>query len=202
MSSQRFGHGWAIEVNWTTDFSSLIPKMLTFTLAISCLTTSNLPWLMDLTILVPVQYCRLQHQFLHLSPVIFKIGCCFHFGSVSSFLLKLFLHWSPVAYWAPTVPWSSSFSSLSFCLFVVFMVFSRLEYWSGFPFPSPVDHALSELSTMTILFWVDFYFYYISLVKFIQNPISFFFDHMSMLLWKFLAFYIPSLFKVGICFWL
>ena len=31
--------------------------MLIFTLAISCLTTSNLPWLMDLTFQVPMQYC-------------------------------------------------------------------------------------------------------------------------------------------------
>ena len=29
------------------------------------------------------------------------------------------------------------------------MGFSRQEYWSGLPFPSPVDHGLSELSTMT-----------------------------------------------------
>ena len=29
------------------------------------------------------------------------------------------------------------------------MGFSRQEYWSGLPFPSPVDHILSELSTMT-----------------------------------------------------
>ena len=31
----------------------------------------------------------------------------------------------------------------------MFMGFSRQEYWSGLPFPSPVDHVLSELSTMT-----------------------------------------------------
>ena len=37
-------------------FSSLIPKMLTFTLAISCWTTSNLPWFMDLTFQIPMQY--------------------------------------------------------------------------------------------------------------------------------------------------
>ena len=30
----------------------------------------------------------------------------------------------------------------------------RQEYWSGFPFPSPVDHVLSELSTMTCPSWV------------------------------------------------
>ena len=31
------------------------------------------------------------------------------------------------------------------------MGFSRQEYRSGLPFPSPVDHVLSELSTMTRL---------------------------------------------------
>ena len=28
------------------------------------------------------------------------------------------------------------------------------EYWSGLAFPSPVDHILSELSTMTPPSWV------------------------------------------------
>ena len=35
------------------------------------------------------------------------------------------------------------------------MGFSRQENWSGWPFPSPVDHILSELSTMTYLSWVS-----------------------------------------------
>ena len=34
------------------------------------------------------------------------------------------------------------------------MGFSMQEYWSGLPFPSPVDHILSELSTMTCPPWV------------------------------------------------
>ena len=34
------------------------------------------------------------------------------------------------------------------------MVFSRQEYWSGLPFLSPVDHILSDLSTMTHPSWV------------------------------------------------
>ena len=34
------------------------------------------------------------------------------------------------------------------------MGFSRQEYWSGLPFPSPVDHILSELSSMTCPSWV------------------------------------------------
>ena len=68
--------------------------------------------------------------------------------------LELFLHWSPVAYWAPTDLGSFSFSILSFCLFILLMGFSRQEYWSGLPFPSPVDHSLSGLSTMTLRSWV------------------------------------------------
>ena len=129
--------------------------MLTFTLAISCLTTSNLPWFIDLTLQVPVQYCSLQHQTLLPSPVTSTTGCCFCFGSISSFFLKLVLHWSLVAYWAPTDLGSWSFSVLFFCLFILFMGFSRQEYWSGLLFPSPMDHVLLELSTMTCLSWVS-----------------------------------------------
>ena len=76
--------------------------MSMFTLAISCLTTSNLPWLMELTFQVPMKYCSLQHWTLLLSPVPSPTGCCFCFDSIPSFFLELFLHWSPVGYWAPT----------------------------------------------------------------------------------------------------
>ena len=126
--------------------------MSTFTLAISCLTTSNLPWFMDLTFQVPMQYCSLHHQTLLSSPLASTTGCCFCFGSVSSFFLELFLHWSPVAYWAPTDLENSSFSVLSFCLFILFMGLSRQEYWSGLLFPSPVDHVLSENDDRQFLF--------------------------------------------------
>ena len=122
--------------------SSLIPRMSTFTVAISYLTTSNLPWFMDLTFKVPMQHFSLQHQTSLLSPVPSTTGCCFCFGFIPSFFLELFLHLSPVAYWAPTDLGSSSFSIPSFCLFMLFMGFSRQEYWSGLPFPSPVDHIL------------------------------------------------------------
>ena len=128
--------------------------MLMFTLAISCLTTSNLPWFMDLTFQVPMQYCSLHHQTLLPSPVTYTTGYCFCFGSISSFFLELFLHLSPVAYWAPNDLGSSSFSILSFCLLILFMGFSRQENWSGLPFPSPVHHIPSDLSTMTLLSWV------------------------------------------------
>ena len=128
--------------------------MSTFTLAISCLTTSNLPWFMDLTFQVPMQYCSLQHQILLLSPVTSTTGYYFCFGSIPSFFLELFFHWYPVAYWAPNDLGNSSFDILPFCLFILFMGFSRQEYWNGLAFLSPVDHILSDLSTMTRPSWV------------------------------------------------
>ena len=101
-----------------------------------------------------MQYCSLQHQTLLPLTVTSTTGPCFCFGSVSSFSLELFLLSSPVAYWTPTDLGSSSFSVISFCLFILFMGFSRQEDWSGLPFPSPVDQVLSELSTMTHPSWV------------------------------------------------
>ena len=103
-----------------------------------------------------MQYCNIalysfESCFYHQSQT---TGYCFCFGSIRSFFLELFLHWSPVAYWAPTDLASSCFSILSFCLFILFMGFSRQEYRSGLPFPSLVDHVLSELSTMTLPSWV------------------------------------------------
>ena len=128
--------------------------MSTFTLAISRLTTSDLPWFMHLTFQVPMLYCSLQHRILLLSSVTSTTGYCFCFGSIPSFFLELFLHWSPVAYWAFNDLGSSSFGILLFCLFILFMGFSRQEYWSGLPFPSLVDHILSALSTMTYPSWL------------------------------------------------
>ena len=85
-----------------------------------------------------MQYCSLQHRTLLLSPVTSTPGYCFCFGSIPSFFLELLLHWSPVAYWALTDLGSSSFSILSFCHFILFMGFSRQEYWSGLPLPSAI----------------------------------------------------------------
>ena len=123
-----------------------------FTLAISCLTTSNLPWFMDLTFQIPMQYCSLQHQILLSSPERPTTQWCFHFGPVTSFFLELLavvLHSSPVTYWTLSSPESSSFGVTSFWLFIQFMGFSQQLYWDGLPFPPPVDHILSELSTNT-----------------------------------------------------
>ena len=76
--------------------------MSMFTLAISCLITSNLLLFMVpgsrfySSFQVPMQYCSLQHGTLLLSPVTSTTGCCFLFGSISSFFPELFLHSSPV----------------------------------------------------------------------------------------------------------
>ena len=69
---------------------------------------------MDLTFQVPMQYCSLQHWTLLLSPVTSTSGYCFCFGSIPSFFLELFLHWSPVAYWVPTNLGSFSFYHFTF----------------------------------------------------------------------------------------
>ena len=53
--------------------------MLMFTLAISCLMTSNLPWFVHLTFQVPLQYSSLQPWTLLPSPVTTTTGCCFCF---------------------------------------------------------------------------------------------------------------------------
>ena len=82
------------------------------------------------------------HQSHPQMGIVFALAPCLHFSGV-------ILHWSPVAYWTPTDLGSLSLSVLSFCLFILFMGFSRQEYWSDLAFPSPVDHILSELSTMT-----------------------------------------------------
>ena len=128
--------------------------MLMFPLAIFCLTTSNFPWFMDLTFQVPMKYCSLQHQTLlsitsHIhNCVLFLIWFrLFILSEVISLLISSNILGT---YW----PGSSSFSVICFCLFILFMGFSRQEYRSGLPFPSPVDHILSELSNMTCPSWM------------------------------------------------
>ena len=45
-------------------------------------------------------------------------------------------------------------SVMSFCLFVLSMVSSKKEHFSGLPFLPPVDHVLSKLPTITHLSWL------------------------------------------------
>ena len=73
------------------------------TLSISGLTTSNFTLTHGPNI--PGSYVILLFtalDFHHQSHPQMGVFGFFSFSSVSSFFLKLFLHWSPVAYWAPT----------------------------------------------------------------------------------------------------
>ena len=82
----------------------------------------------------------------------------FHFGPAT--FLDLFvtaLHSSSVAYHTPSNLAGSSSRVIPFCLFTLFMGFLGQEYWSDLLFPPPVDHILSELSTMTHLSCVALY---------------------------------------------
>ena len=128
--------------------------MSTFTLAISCLTTSNLPWFMDLTFQVPMQYCSSQHRTLLLSSVTCTTGYYFCFGSIPSFFLDLFLHWSPVAYWAPYWPGEFLFQYPIILPFhtVHGVLKARILKWFAIPYSSGRHPA--DLSTMTCPSWV------------------------------------------------
>ena len=137
--------------------------MSKFTLSISCFTTCNVPdsWIRTLihaiylTLQVPMQYCSLQHQTLLSPPETSTTGCCF------PLLLSLFIPSGAIS-----LPFSSSILGtywpgefivqcpIFFCLFILSLVSSKQESWSVLPFPSPVDHILSELSSRTCPSWV------------------------------------------------
>ena len=118
---------------------------------------STLPWCMNLKFQAPMQYCSLQHQILVLPSDTSTPEHRFHFDPATSFFLELLviaLCYSPVAYWTPSDLRDSFSSVISFCLFILFMGFSRWDSWSGLPFPPPVDHVLSKLFSMTCPSWV------------------------------------------------
>ena len=67
------------------------------------------------------------------------------------------LHSSSVAYWIPSDLGGSSSTVITLCLLILLMGFLRQEHCSGLPFPSPVDHVVSEPFAMTCLPWVALY---------------------------------------------
>ena len=103
----------------------------------------------------PMQHCSLLHRILLSPPDAAIIKCCFCLGAVIAFFLGLLisaLRSSPVAYRTLSNLGGSSSSGVLFCLFILFIRFSRQESWSALlPFPPPVDQVLSELFTMTYL---------------------------------------------------
>ena len=87
-----------------------------------------------------MQYCSLQHWTLLPSPVTSTTECYFCLGSIPSFFWDLFLHWSPVAYWAPTDLGSSSSVSYLFA-------FSYCSWGSQGKNTEVVCHSLLQWTT-------------------------------------------------------
>ena len=123
-----------------------------FTLAISCLITSNLPWFMDLTFQVNNTHYSIGLYTFITSHI--HNWVCFSFWLCLFILSGVISPFSSVAYGEPSDLGSSQSSVLSFCLFILFMGFSREKHWSCLAFPSPVGHVLSELSPMIHPSWV------------------------------------------------
>ena len=140
--------------------------MSMFSLAISCLSTSNLPWFMGLMFEVPMQYCSLQHQTLLPSTVTCTTAAAKSLQScptlcdpvdssppgsaVPGTFQARTLEWVAISF-SNAWKWKVKVKSLSrVWLFVTSLTaayqapssmgFSRQEYWSGLPLPSPRIH--------------------------------------------------------------
>ena len=110
--------------------------MLTFTLAITCLT---IQFALIYGPNIPCSYAILLFTALNLaSTTSHNHNCVLVLLWLFLFILSGFI--SPlISSSIPTNLGNSSFKVLYFCLFILFMGLSRQEYWSGLPFPSPVD---------------------------------------------------------------
>ena len=127
--------------------------MSTFTLAISCLTTSNLPRFMDLTFQVPMQYYSLQHWTLLPSPVTSTTGCCFALApSLHSF--QSYFSTDLQEQLGTYRPVDFIFQCPIFLPFLVVhgVLKARILKWFAICFSS--DHILSKLSSLTCPSWM------------------------------------------------
>ena len=117
--------------------------MSMFTLAISCLTTSNFPWFVDLTFQVLMQYWSLQHRTLLSPPDASTTERHFHFGPVASSFMELLvitLCSSLVAYQTASDWWLISPCHIFLPFHTVHgVVRTRILKW--FALPPPVDHV-------------------------------------------------------------
>ena len=130
--------------------------MMLFNLAIFCVTTSNLPWFMYLTLYVLCNIVLTASDFTFMtryirSWVLFPLW-------LSLFILSGAIRNCPPLFPSSILdtfwPGGLIFWCHIFLPFHTVLGVSWLEYWSGLPFPPPVEHVLSELPTMTHLFWV------------------------------------------------
>ena len=110
--------------------------MSMFSLVISCLTTSNLLWFMDLTFQVPMQYCSLQHRTLIPSPVTSTTGHCFRFGFILSGAISPLFSSSILGTYRPG---EFIFQCPIFLPFHTVHGVLRARILKCLPFPSPVE---------------------------------------------------------------
>ena len=124
-----------------------------FTLAISCLNTSNLPWFMDLTFQVPMKllfFTKMDFTFItrHIHSSVFPLWLSIFIpsGAISLLFSSNVLGTYQLG--------SSSFSVIYFLSFhtVNRVLKARMLKWFAIPFP--LDHILSELSIITRPSWV------------------------------------------------
>ena len=124
-----------------------------------CIITFSLPWFMEQTFQVPIQYGSLQPQILLSPQDTSTTEHCFCVVPEVSFFLELLiiaLHSSPVSHWTSINLRGSSSGIMCvcvciyiyiyiiylfiYCLFTLSMGFSRQEYWSRLP----LGHTLLE----------------------------------------------------------
>ena len=112
-----------------------------------CWSSCPLSWwcCMSIELVMPLNHLILCLSLLLLPSIFPKIKV---FSNESALHIRWPKYWS----FSFSISPSKAYSELiSFKIdWLLFMGFSRQKYWSGFPFPSPVDHVLSELSTMTV----------------------------------------------------
>ena len=139
-------HSCPFELNspFPVHFSSLISKMSMFT---HHLLFDHFQFILIHGPNIPGSYAILLFTALDFTSITSHIHnwALFCFGSVSSFFLELFLHSSPVAYWAPTDPGSSSFTCLIFLPFhtVHGVLKARILKWFAIPISSGPDFVRS-----------------------------------------------------------
>ena len=126
--------------------------MLMFTLNISCLIMSKFTLIHGPNI---PKSCAV----LFTAPDVTFTTRCVHILASFPLCPSLYIlsgaifHSSTVAYWTCSDLEGSSSGIISYWIFILFMGFSRQEYWSSFPFPPPVDCAVSELPALTNPSW-------------------------------------------------
>jgi len=165
--------------------------MSMFTLVIS-FDHFQLLWFMDLTFHLPMKYCSLQHQTTSITSHIHNRALFLRWLRlfILSGIISPFFSSSILGTYRPGEFIFQCHIFLPFHTFCLFMWFSRQEYWSGLPLPFPVDHIVSELSTMTYLSWVVLHVMTHSFIE-LDNAVVHVISLVSFL-WLWFSFCMPS----------